>query len=64
MVLVSAPPLDRVEAARTGLAAAEVELVESIRAARAAGASWAAIGLVFGISRQAAWERFAARVSS
>ena len=34
------------------------ELRSSVEVAREAGCSWAAIGKVLGVSRQAAWERF------
>lgn len=37
-------------------------LVEWIELARSRGISWAEIGKVLGVSRQAAWERFARRV--
>lgn len=46
----------RVDEARAGL-------VETIAAARANGATWADLGKVLGISRQAAWERFRGDVS-
>lgn len=44
--------------------AAEVDesreaLQQSVEEARAVGVSWAQVGTVLGVSRQAAWERFA-----
>lgn len=52
-------PLDHL-AAWHAAAAADVEagLRTAIQARRAAGASWRDVGAAFGISRQAAWERF------
>jgi hypothetical protein len=48
----------RILAARRGLAAADFELREAVRAAREAGDSWAVIGAALDISRQAAQQRF------
>lgn len=45
-------------AARAGVAQAETELREAVRAARAAGDSWTVIGAALEISRQAAQQRF------
>lgn len=53
-----ADPVARVRAAAGALVLAERALVDSVRAARAAGSSWAAIGEVLGTSRQAAFKRF------
>jgi hypothetical protein len=39
--------------------AVEKLLYQSVQTARSQGHSWAAIGETMGISRQAAWERFA-----
>jgi hypothetical protein len=33
-------------------------IVETVRAERSAGASWAAVGRSLGVSRQAAWQRY------
>lgn len=41
------------------IARMEVLQRESVAAARAQGASWEAIGKVFGVTKQAAWHRFA-----
>lgn len=48
----------RIIAARRNLAAAEDELREAVRAARAAGDSWTVIGAALDTSRQAAQQRF------
>ena len=48
----------RILAARHGLAAAEQELREAVRAAREAGDSWTVIGAALDITRQAAQQRF------
>jgi dihydroxyacetone kinase len=39
-------------------AAAEADLRKTVAAARAAGDTWAMIGVALGISRQAAYQRF------
>jgi hypothetical protein len=49
---------DRVVAAAETVAEAETELIRVVRAAVAAGDSWAVIGNALGISRQAAQQRF------
>ena len=51
----------RILAARRGLAAAEQELREAVRAAREAGDSWTVIGAALDITRQAAQQRFGGR---
>lgn len=38
--------------------AAEQRIRDAVDAARAAGRSWARIGIALGISKQAAWERY------
>lgn len=48
----------RILAARQQVAEAEQELREAVRAARAAGDSWAVIGAALDITRQAAQQRF------
>ncbi|MCL2454311.1 MAG: hypothetical protein FWD18_03270 [Micrococcales bacterium] len=54
--------LRAVAAARERADEAEAELVDTIRAARAAGDSWAAIGLVLRTSKQNAHRKYAALV--
>lgn len=53
-----------IAAAETAAKHAAAEFLEAVRAARAAGASWADIGasLREPVTRQAAWERFAAKL--
>jgi hypothetical protein len=53
-------PIDlrRIGQALHAVATAEAELADAVAAARANGRSWGMIGLVLGISRQAARERF------
>jgi hypothetical protein len=57
-------PADPLDALRE-LARTEVELDElrrqQVAAARAAGATWEQVGEALGISRQSAWEHYAAR---
>jgi hypothetical protein len=48
----------RIIAARRGLAAAEQELRDAVRAAREAGDSWTIIGAALETTRQAAQQRF------
>lgn len=50
--------LELVELAARTLAAARGGLDAAVLRARAAGRSYAAIGQILGVSRQAAWERF------
>jgi len=50
--------LRRIGLALNAIAAAEGELADAVAAAHANGRSWGMIGLVLGISRQAARERF------
>jgi len=54
---------ERIDAALKGIESAQEELLHAVSRARAAGESWAVIGTALGISRQAAWERFAGKVS-
>ncbi|MGV1008569.1 MAG: hypothetical protein ACOYBY_08165 [Dermatophilaceae bacterium] len=49
----------RIIAAREALAEAEADLLEAVRAARAAGDSWTVIGAALGQTRQAAHRKFA-----
>lgn len=51
-------PLVAVRQAVTAVADAERELMETIRAARAAGHPWAAIGTLLGTSGEAARQRY------
>jgi hypothetical protein len=44
--------------------AAEQKVVRIMAAARELGATWQQIGDVLGISRQAAWERFADKIGT
>lgn len=53
-----AADLELVAAASRTLAAARGGLDEAVRRARGNGRSYAVIGSVLGVSRQAAWERF------
>ena len=48
----------RMQAARTAVDAAELELRDAVRAARGAGNSWTVVGEAVGITRQAACQRF------
>lgn len=47
--------------ALTALEQSEIDLRDAVEAARAAGDSWEAIGLVLGTSRQGAHRKFAPR---
>jgi len=60
---------DPVELRRIGLAvrgveAAQEELSDAVAAARAKGRPWSQIGMVLGVSRQAAQERFGSKIST
>jgi hypothetical protein len=57
--LAWAPNGARLRAALRVLAEAENEVERAIVIEREAGTSWAAIGDVLGVSRQAAWQRYA-----
>jgi len=48
----------RIIAAKEGMARAERELHDAVRAAREAGDSWLSIGLALGVTKQAAQKRF------
>ncbi len=48
----------RIIAAKEAVETAESELRAAVDAARAAGDTWAAIGVALGITRQAAFQRF------
>lgn len=50
--------LARVEERAEGLRAAEGALAEAVAEARDDGATWAEVGRVLGVSRQAAQQRF------
>jgi hypothetical protein len=54
----SAAELRAIEAALKDFDVANAQLHEAVRAARAANYSWAAIGAVLGVSKQAAQQRF------
>lgn len=53
-----------VASAAAELEKAQQRLVDAVREARASGYSWAKIGKLFGVSRQAAWERFHDKVAA
>lgn len=61
---VDAVELRAIGAAVLTIEAAEQALVEAVAAARVAGRSWTEIGMVLGVSRQAARQRFAELVGS
>ncbi|WP_454294210.1 hypothetical protein [Salana multivorans] len=56
------PLLNTIDAALTDLENAEQRLLDSIRAAHQAGESWGMIGMVLGISWQAAHRKYAVLV--
>ena len=51
-------PMSRISASRAAITAREHQLRTDVNDAREAGNSWAAIGRVFGVTRQSAFERF------
>lgn len=51
-------PLAAILAASKATTDAEQQLHDAVTAARTAGVTWAAIGAVLGITRQAAFKRF------
>jgi hypothetical protein len=53
--------LERVQEAAAARDLARRDLERAVEMARSDGASWATIGAALGVSRQAAWERFASR---
>lgn len=48
----------RIIAAKEGVARADRELHDAVRAARTAGDSWLTIGMALGVTKQAAQKRF------
>jgi hypothetical protein len=60
--MIAQEHVDAIAAAERGVVAARRQLLDAVNAARAGGASWADVGKVLGISRQAAWERFSGDV--
>jgi len=50
--------LRRIGLAQRDIETAETELHKAVAASRAAGRSWAQIGMVLGVTRQSAQERF------
>lgn len=59
-----AADLRRIGAALRNVEEAERDLTEAVAAAREQGRSWAMIGMVLGISRQAAQQRFAGKMAA
>ena len=55
-------PLETVREAARAVVEARDRLVDAVSVAREAGLSYAAIGETLGVSRQAAWERFAGAI--
>ena len=51
--------LESLQAAASAVRDAEAGLRDQVAALRARGASWSEIARALGVSRQAAWERFA-----
>ncbi|MET3352092.1 UNVERIFIED_ORG: hypothetical protein ABID57_003807 [Arthrobacter sp. UYEF1] len=51
-------PETRIGESFAALKASEAEMAAAVAAARAAGSSWASIGRVLGITKQAAQQRF------
>jgi tRNA A37 N6-isopentenylltransferase MiaA len=58
-----AADLRRIGTALEDVETTERELAEAVAAARKAGRSWSVIGMVLGISKQAAQQRFGQRSS-
>jgi hypothetical protein len=54
----SSEPLRRIADAFRAQVAAEVKVAEAVKAARKAGFSWSAIGMMLGVSKQTAQHRF------
>ncbi|CAB4733178.1 unannotated protein [freshwater metagenome] len=59
---MTTPGLHVLAEAAAAAARADAAVVDAVAAALGSGATWADVGKVFGVSRQAAWERFAAKV--
>ncbi|GAS94430.1 hypothetical protein RMCC_1396 [Mycolicibacterium canariasense] len=53
----------RIIAAKKAATDADAELVAAVRAARAAGDTWDAIGMALGTTRQGAYQRFGKAMS-
>lgn len=51
-------PLARLDAVRSGREQLEALEAEAVRSARHAGATWKAIGALYGLSKQGAQQRF------
>lgn len=58
----SSDALAALDKARRARERAEAQEVEALRRARDAGASWAKIGALYGLTKQGAQQRFKARV--
>ena len=54
----SSEPLRRIADAFRTQVAAELKVAEAVKAAREAGFSWSAIGMMLGVSKQTAQHRF------
>ena len=54
----SSEPLRRIADAFRAQVSAEVEVAQAVKAAREAGFSWSAIGMMLGVSKQTAQHRF------
>ena len=57
-------PLDRLEAVRWARGEIEAIEVDSVAAARVAGATWSDIGALYGMTRQGAQQRFSSAIAS
>jgi DNA invertase Pin-like site-specific DNA recombinase len=55
---VTTPPLEQIGEALKAIDREQAGLVQAMRLARARGFSWAKIGVILGVSRQAAQQRF------
>ncbi|MGH3577414.1 MAG: hypothetical protein ACRDU0_07645 [Mycobacterium sp.] len=64
LVWSDASPLRHITTAAEEVADAELRLVVAVAAARDLGASWAAVGVALGISKQAAHERFSTAIAA
>jgi hypothetical protein len=58
----AARPLHRLDTLRKRRADIEIAVMQAVEAARAAGASWSAVGTALGVSAQAAQQRYGGRL--